>query len=76
LRPWAEVLRTRWLVDDGSASTLDAVERRLDEAGREAPDDDRVWLGRACLAIRKERLDEADEWLKKCLARRPDDPVV
>ena len=75
-RSRAEVLRTRWLADDASSSAIDAVERRLDEAGRAAPEDDRVWLGRAYLAIRKEQFDEAGMWLKKCLARRPEDPVV
>jgi hypothetical protein len=49
---------------------------RLDEAGRTAPEDDRVWLGRAYLAIRTGQFPEADRWLGKCLARRPQDPVV
>ena len=42
--------------------------------GREAPDDDRVWLGRADLATRTGRFDEADGWLRRCeapAARRP-----
>ena len=66
-RSRAEVLRTRWLADDASSSAFDAVERRLDEAGRAAPEDDRVWLGRAYLAIRRGAFDEAGAWLKKCL---------
>jgi len=41
-----------------------------------AGDDDRVWLGRANLAIRTGRFDEAARWLGACLQRRPDDPAV
>ena len=48
----------------------------LERFGREAPDDDRVWLGRADLATRAGRYAEADDWLKQCEARRPDDPDV
>jgi enediyne biosynthesis protein E4 len=39
-------------------------------------DDDRLWLGRANLAIRTGRLDEAARWLDACLKRRPDDSIV
>ena len=48
----------------------------LETASRGAPDDDRVWLGRAVLAARTGRLDEARKWLDACLRRRPDDPAV
>ena len=41
-----------------------------------AATDDRVWLGRANLAIRTGRFDEAARWLDACSERRPDDPVV
>jgi len=40
------------------------------------PDDDRVWLCLANLAIRDGRPDEAMPLLKKCLERRPDDIPV
>ena len=41
-----------------------------------APDDDRVWLGRANLAIRTADLDEASRRLDACLKRRPEDAPV
>jgi tetratricopeptide (TPR) repeat protein len=48
----------------------------LDSAARLAPDDDRVWLGRANLAIRTKAYDEAARWLDACHKRRPDDVPV
>jgi hypothetical protein len=72
----AEVLRTHWQIDEPKASPLRVIQSRLEEAGRKAPDDDRVWLGRANLAIRTAQFAEADAWLKRCLARRPEDPAV
>jgi enediyne biosynthesis protein E4 len=72
----AEVLSKHWLVDNTRSFPVDALRSRLDEAGRTAPDDDRVWLGRANLAIRTAQFAEADAWLKQCLARRPEDPAV
>ena len=72
----AEVLRKHWLVDDARLLPVDAVRTRLDEAGRNAPEDDRVWLGRAYLAVRAARFAEAEAWLKKCQVARPNDPVV
>ena len=45
----------------------------LDQAARLAPDDDRVWLGRANLAIRTGAFDEAQRWLDACLRLRPED---
>ena len=41
-----------------------------------APDDDRVWLGKANLAIRAGSYDEAARWLDACLRRRPEDVPV
>ncbi len=41
-----------------------------------APDDDRVWLGRANLAIRDGSFDLAARLLDACLRRRPDDVPV
>jgi thioredoxin-like negative regulator of GroEL len=48
----------------------------LETAARQAPEDDRVWLGLAALATRSGDFARAEEWLKACLARRPDDPAV
>ena len=55
---------------------VDAIRAALDQAGMLAPDDDRVWLGRANLAIRVGSLDEAARLLGACLRRRPDDTAV
>lgn len=52
---------------------IDGVRSVLDQAASLAPDDDRVWLGRANLAIRTGDLDEAARWINACLRRRPDD---
>ena len=72
----ADVLRKHWLIDETRAYAVGALRTRLEADGRAAPDDDRVWLGKADLAIHTARFAEADTWLKKCLARRPEDPVV
>jgi tetratricopeptide (TPR) repeat protein len=72
----AEILRKRYLVDNPRSFPVDALRSRLEEAGRLAPEDDRVWLGKAYLAIRTARFAEAEDWLKRCLRRRPEDPVV
>ena len=61
---------------DADPFPTEGVAQALDRAGRQAPDDDRVWLGRAHLATRLGHFDEAKSWLDRCLARRPDDPVV
>ena len=51
----------------------EAARSYLDEAARLAPDDDRVRLGLAHLAIRALDYDRATTLLEACLARRPDD---
>jgi enediyne biosynthesis protein E4 len=55
---------------------VDSVRAYLDQVGRLAPDDDRIWLGRANLAIRVGSHDEAARWIDACLRRRPDDRSV
>ena len=55
---------------------VEAIRSLLDRAGRFAPEDDRVWLGKANLAIRTGSLVEAGKWLDACLRRRPDDVSV
>ena len=55
---------------------VDAVRAVLDQASMLAPDDDRVWLGRANLAIRTGSYDDAKRLLDACLRRRPDDTAV
>ena len=53
----------------------EGVRKLLERAGKQAPDDDRVWLAEAHLAVRMNRLDEAEKLLARCLGRRPDDPA-
>ncbi len=48
----------------------------LDHAARLAPKDDRVWLGRANLAIRTGAYDEAERLLEACQQLRPNDVPV
>jgi hypothetical protein len=55
---------------------VDVVRASLDEAAKLAPDDDRVWLGRANLAIRTGDMIEAERWLNACQKKRPDDRAV
>ena len=50
-----------------------SVRAYLESASRQAPDDDRVWLGRANLALRTGAYDEARRWLDACQQHRPDD---
>ncbi len=55
---------------------MDSVRAYLEQVGRLAPDDDRIWLGKANLAIRAGLYDEAARWIDACLRRRPDDRPV
>jgi tetratricopeptide (TPR) repeat protein len=58
------------------AGPVETIRAFLDRASRLAPDDDRVWLGRANLAIRTGALDEAEHWLDACQRLRPEDFAV
>jgi tetratricopeptide (TPR) repeat protein len=53
----------------------DGLKGALDEAGQLAPEDDRVWLGKARLAIQGGRWDEASAWLRRCREAGADAPV-
>jgi thioredoxin-like negative regulator of GroEL len=55
---------------------VDAVRAYLDQVGQAALDDDRIWLGKANLAIRAGSYDEAAHAIDACLRLRPDDPPV
>jgi enediyne biosynthesis protein E4 len=57
-------------------SAAEAVRTFLERTARLAPEDDRVWLGRANLAIRHGEFAKAARWLDACLKRRPDDVPV
>ena len=50
-----------------SRSLRKTIRAFLDRAARLAPEDDRVWLARANLAIRTGKLDDAKRWLDACL---------
>ena len=56
--------------------SIESLRPALEQASARAPEDDRVWLGLANLAIRTGALDEAKRWLLACRSRRPDDAAV
>ena len=70
-----ELVRLHIAASLGSAS-VEAVREFLDRAQRLSPNDDRIWLGKANLAIRQGELDEAARSLDTCLKRRPEDVPV
>ncbi len=55
---------------------VETTRAALARAARLAPDDDRVWLGRANLALGTGAYDEAERWLDACQKSRPDDVPV
>jgi thioredoxin-like negative regulator of GroEL len=55
---------------------VEEVRMRLDEAQNAAPGDDRVWLGRANLAIRVGEFELAARLLGDCLGRRQSDAAA
>jgi predicted Zn-dependent protease len=59
-----------------SSVPADVLRSALDRAAALAPQDDRVWLAKANLAIRTGSYDEAARWLDACLKSRPDDVPV
>ena len=69
------VLRDLWLLEF-EAVAVERARLMFEEAARNTPDDDRVWLGLANLDRRAGQLDAAEARLRKCLAARPDDPAV
>ncbi len=88
-RNWDEYRRTLGPASDPAIANLRAhlaldlevyavggVQALLDRAGTAAPDSQRVWLGRANLAVRTGKFVEARQWLDRCLAARPDAAVA
>ena len=71
----AETLRTIWSVET-VAYPIDAMRLALGKALETAPDDDRVWLALADLAIRSGHFDEANLWLGRTEQARPQDEAV
>ena len=68
-------LRDHWRVDS-SVTLIEHVRWEVERAAKLAPEDDRVWLAMASLALQTGRCDEAASWLDRCAARRPEDPAV
>ncbi|WP_148594431.1 CRTAC1 family protein [Aquisphaera giovannonii] len=60
---------------DLSRLPYEGLKGALETAGAAAPDDARVWLGKARLALEAGRWDEADGWLRKCRHAGADAPV-
>lgn len=71
----SETLRLLWSLDN-DPDPIAGIAQMLQKAQAVAPDDDRVWLAMADLAIREGHLDEADSWLSRCEQARPDDSSV
>jgi enediyne biosynthesis protein E4 len=61
---------------ENNAPMTDAVRSYIDQSSERQPQDDRVWLGKANLALQARSFNEAARWLAACLGRRPDDPSV
>ena len=57
-------------------SPVETARAAIERDAQLAPDDDRVWLARANLALRTGAHDEAEKWLDKCQKLRPDDGPV
>jgi enediyne biosynthesis protein E4 len=68
-------LRSLWVID-GAVLMVERIQTVVDQAARKSPDDDRLWLARANLALLSGQFTEAARWLDACLERRPADPVV
>jgi enediyne biosynthesis protein E4 len=58
------------------AASAESVRTFLERVEGQAPNDDRIWLGKANLAIRQGSFDEAARWLDACLRRRAEDLPV
>jgi tetratricopeptide (TPR) repeat protein len=69
--PAAE-LRDHWRVESAPV-LLEKVRLEVDQASKRAPDDDRVWLAQASLALQSGQLATARSWLEKCTIARPED---
>jgi tetratricopeptide (TPR) repeat protein len=61
---------------DVDSFPIEGIRWAVERAGNQAPDDDRVWLARAHLSIRTGDIADAERWLARCLARRPEDSAV
>src|SRR5262249_853527 len=60
---------------DLARTPYEGLKGALEKAGHLAPEDDRLWLGKARLAIQGGRWDEASTWLRRCREAGADPPV-
>ncbi|WZO96447.1 FG-GAP-like repeat-containing protein [Isosphaeraceae bacterium EP7] len=68
-------LRDHWRAE--TATTMfDKVASEVDQAGTLAPEDDRVWLSKASLALLSGHQAEAVAWLDRCIKKQPEDRAV
>jgi tetratricopeptide (TPR) repeat protein len=65
-----------WLDLHWTPTPIEPVRVELDRVAALAPNDARVWLGQANIALRTGSVAEAKRLLTKCLERLPDDPSV
>ncbi len=70
------LLRQLANLDSINPFPIEKIGPALEKAAENSPDDDRIWLGRANLAIRTGEFANAKRWLDDCLARRPHDTAV
>ena len=70
------LLRQLANLDSINPVPIERIWPALEKAAENAPDDDRIWLGRANLAIRTGQFADAKRWLDDCLRRRPNDAAV
>ena len=70
------LLRQLANLDSINPLPIEKIRPALEKAAENSPDDDRIWLGRANLAIRTGEFAKAKRWLDDCLRRRPRDAAV
>jgi tetratricopeptide (TPR) repeat protein len=70
------LLRQLANLDSINPVPIEKIWPALEKAAENAPDDDRIWLGRANLAVRTGEFARARRWLDDCLRRRPRDVPV
>ncbi len=75
MEPGIKILQMHIELADTPASA-ESLRAYIEHASRQQPDDDRVWLSRANLAIREGELAEAERWLNACQRRRSEDVPV
>jgi tetratricopeptide (TPR) repeat protein len=70
------LLRQLANLDSINPVPIEKIWPAVEKAAENSPDDDRIWLGRANLAIRTGDFAKARRWLDDCLRRRPRDAPV